>query len=82
VGEIRLKTYESSGVEKIKKTLLAIGKVTETLTLSYLGAGRYKVVIEDFEYKPAEKNLKKALAILEKFNDKVSTATFDREKSD
>ena len=81
-GEIRLKTYESSGVDKIKKTLMDIDAVSETLTLSYLGAGRYKVVIEDFEYKPAEKNLKKAIAILDKFNNKNSTAVFDREKND
>ncbi len=81
-GEIVIKTYDSQGVEKIKKTLTAIEKVSETLSLFYLGAGRYKLVIEDFEYKPAEKNLKSVQTILDKFNDKLSTATFEREKNE
>lgn len=78
-GEIRLETYATDGVEKIKKVLLEIEKVAENLELFYLGTGRYKLRIEDFEYKPAEKNLKKALGILEKFKDKKSKAEFIRE---
>lgn len=78
-GEIRLKTHSSNGLEKIKKTLTDIQKISKTINLFYLGAGRYKLTIEDFDYKPAEKNLEQAQKILEKFNDKVSTATFERE---
>ena len=81
-GEINVQTYDSLGVEKIVKTLSSIEKVSDTLSLFYLGAGRYRLSIEDFDYKPAEKTLKQALAKLEKFNDKLSTATFEREKSD
>ena len=81
-GEIVLQTYDSLGVEKIKSTLLAIEKVSNTLSLSYLGAGRYKMMIEDFDYKPAEATLKKVTDLLEKFKDKTSTATFEREKSE
>jgi len=77
-GEIRLETYSPNGLEKIKKTLTDIQKVSKNINLFYLGAGRYKLTIEDFEYKPAEKDLKQAQKILEKFNDKVSTATFER----
>ncbi|MBR9682931.1 S1 RNA-binding domain-containing protein [Candidatus Woesearchaeota archaeon] len=77
-GEIRLETYSPNGVEKIRKTLADIQKVSPNLSLLYLGAGRYKLSIEDFDYKPAEKDLKQAQKILEKFNDKVSTATFER----
>lgn len=81
-GKIRLQTYLPNGVEKIKKTLVAIEKVSETIKLFYLGAGHYKLRVEDFEYKPAEKNLKKIQAILDKFNDKVSTSVFQRDKND
>jgi translation initiation factor 2 subunit 1 len=81
-GEIVLQTFHPDGVEKIKATLQAIEKVTSTLSLFYLGAGRFKLTIEDIEYKPAEKNLKKVQNIIDKFNDKHSTATFDRDKKD
>ncbi len=79
-GEIELKTFDSNGVEKIKNTLLAIEKVSPNITLFYLGAGRYKLIIVDFEYKPAEKNLKKVQSILNKFEDKLSTFSFARDK--
>ena len=46
----------------------------------YLGGGKYKITVDDVDYKPAEKKLKQVQDILEKFNDKVSTATFLREK--
>ncbi len=80
-GEIKIQTYDSNGVDKVKKTLQLVEKVSPTLNLFYLGAGRFKVIIEDVDYKPAEKNLKKALDIIEKFNDKTSTATFVRDKN-
>ena len=79
-GEIKLETYVSEGLEKVKSILIEIEKISPTIKLSYLGAGRYKLIIEDVDYKPAEKNLKKVEDILEKFNDKISTASFEREK--
>jgi len=81
-GEIKLKTYSSEGLEKIKKTLLAIEKVSPTISINYLGNGRYKLIIEDFDYQPAESNLAKVKTILEKFEDKLSTFSLDREKKD
>ncbi len=81
-GEIRLKTYNSEGVEEIKSVLMNIEKVSPTVSLNYLGAGRYKLIIEDVDYKPAEKNLKKIKVFLDKFaKSKLSTAEFDRDKS-
>jgi len=79
-GEVKIKTYASEGVNKIKDTLLQIEKVSPKINLFYLGAGRYKLIIEDVDYKPAEKNLLKVESILEEFNDKISTASFEREK--
>jgi translation initiation factor 2 subunit 1 len=81
-GEISLKTYVSDGLNQVKKTLLDVEKVSKTISLFYLGAGTYKLIIEDVEYKPAEKNLKKIQDILEKFNGKQSTASFERDKKD
>ena len=81
-GEISLKTYVSDGVDKVKKTLIAVEKVSKTVSLFYLGAGTYKLIIEDVEYKPAEKNLKKIQDILQKFNGKQSVASFERDKKD
>ena len=79
-GEIMMETYAHDGVDKIKEALMKVEKVSSSISLSYLGAGRFKLIIEDFEYKPAEKNLKKVEDILKKFNDKLSKASFEREK--
>ena len=81
-GQLELRTYDSVGVDKIKKTLQAIEKVSETISIHYLGGGRYKILIEDFDYVPAEKDLKKVQEIVDKFNDKLSEAKFEREKKD
>ncbi|HLC51618.1 MAG TPA: S1 RNA-binding domain-containing protein [Candidatus Nanoarchaeia archaeon] len=79
-GEIRLKTYHSDGVEKIRDILKRVGEVSDTISISYLGAGRYKLSITDLDYKPAENTLKKVEAILTEFRDKLSEAIFEREK--
>src|SRR3989344_1153422 len=79
-GEIRLKTYHSNGLEKVKNLLASIKSLSENIILSYLGAGRFKVVIEDYDYKPAEQTLKKIQEILDHFLDKISEASFERDK--
>lgn len=81
-GEIKLQTYASAGIQKIKSLLQDLEKVSSAITLFYLGGGRYKLVIEAADYKSAEGTLHKAQALLDKFNDKLSTASFDREKND
>lgn len=81
-GEIKLQTYAPDGVNKIKEILIGIEKISDTVSLSYLGAGRYRIHVEDFEYKDAEKTLAEVIKLLEKFNDKLSTSSFTREKSD
>ncbi|MBT4651079.1 S1 RNA-binding domain-containing protein [Candidatus Woesearchaeota archaeon] len=78
-GTINLETYIPEGVEKIRTILLEIGKISKTINVNYLGAGAYKLIIEDLDYKPAEKNLKKIQELLEKFEDKLSKASFKRE---
>ncbi|MEK6937911.1 MAG: S1 RNA-binding domain-containing protein [Nanoarchaeota archaeon] len=81
-GEITLQSYASNGVEKVKNVLLEIQKTSSSITLTYLGGGRYKFVIEDVDYKPAERNLAKIQELVEKFVDKLSTSTLQREKSE
>lgn len=80
-GEIILHTYSPEGIEKVKATLVAVEKISPSIQVSYLGAGRYQVTVEDVDYKPAEQKLAKVEEILERFNDKLSTATFQREKA-
>ncbi len=78
-GEIRLRTYDSDGINKIKFTLSRIEQISPTINLFYLGAGRYKLTIEDEDYKPAEKTLSRVQEELAGFNDKISTAQLERE---
>ncbi|MEK6940073.1 MAG: S1 RNA-binding domain-containing protein [Nanoarchaeota archaeon] len=81
-GEIKIQSYAADGVEKIKTVLLEIEKISPTIRVFYLGGGRFKVTIEDIDYKPAEQTMRKVQEVLEKFNDKSSTAVFEREKTD
>jgi translation initiation factor 2 subunit 1 len=81
-GEITLQSYAPNGVERIKTTLLEIQKISSHISLTYLGGGRYKFVIEDVDYKPAEKTLAKIQDLVNIFADKVSTSTLQREKSE
>ncbi len=81
-GEIKLQTYDSQGIFKIKSTLLEIEKLSTALKITYLGAGRFKIVLEDTDYKPAEKTLASVESIVHKFRDKLSTASFEREKKE
>lgn len=81
-GEIKLQTYASAGVDKIKSALQAIENLSSSLKISYLGAGRYKLTLEDIDYKPAEKKIMLVQQLLEQFNDKLSTASFEREKTE
>ena len=60
-------------VNILKRTWLVAVKIDHSIP---------KLVIEDFDYKTAEKTLSKVEKVLDKFNDKLSTAIFEREKND
>ncbi|HLC97362.1 MAG TPA: S1 RNA-binding domain-containing protein [Candidatus Nanoarchaeia archaeon] len=81
-GEITLHSYASDGVERVKTLLTDIEKSSPTIGIFYLGGGRFKLTIEDVDYKAAEKMLARVQERLEKFNDKSSTAVFEREKKE
>ncbi len=81
-GEIKIQSYAPDGVERIKSLLMEIEKISATIRVFYLGGGRFKLAIEDIDYKPAEQTMRKVQEALEKFNDKFSTAVFEREKTE
>ncbi len=59
-GELKLTSYKPDGVEIVKDALKKaedIGK--ESTTISYKGAGKYKVSVKSSNYKDAEKILEK-----------------------
>lgn len=81
-GEITVHSYANDGVERIKALLTGLEKISPTVSLFYLGGGRFKLTIEDLDYKVAEKTLTRVREQLENFTDKTSTTTFEREKKD
>src|SRR3989344_4714011 len=55
-SKLRLQSFSSNGIEDIKKVLKSIKK--EGVSLSYLGAPNYRLVINAPDYKEAEGKLK------------------------
>lgn len=80
--EIKLQTYDSNGIQKIKQTLHSVEKTSPSIKISYLGAGRYKVYLEDEDFKKIEKNYEQIEEIVTQFNDKISTGSVEREKAE
>ena len=81
-GEIELHTYASNGVEKVQAALQKVEALREDMQVVYLGAGKYKFTFTDKEIKAAEKDISAIEKILGKFQDKLSTFSFSREKAD
>jgi translation initiation factor 2 subunit 1 len=78
-GEMIIKSYAPNGVDDIKSALNSAIKIDkESITIIYLGAGRYKIEIISKEYPVAEKLLKKAIDAIKKKLDKVSEFDFKR----
>ncbi len=80
-GEIILQTYHPDGVERIKALLQNVLKLSDTISLAYLGAGRHKLVVESPDYKAAEDFFEKVESVLQTFNDKLSTASVERKSA-
>jgi translation initiation factor 2 subunit 1 len=61
-GYFKLQSNAPDGIERIKKALIEGYKATSnaTLRIEYIGAPRYRIVIEAEDYKSAEKILKNA----------------------
>ncbi|RLI73765.1 translation initiation factor IF-2 subunit alpha [Archaeoglobales archaeon] len=63
-GYFELKSYSPDGVEKIKKALMEAYKVKNgvEMKIEYIGAPKYRIIIEAEDYKTAENALKKVSA--------------------
>ncbi|MEW6069948.1 MAG: translation initiation factor IF-2 subunit alpha [Candidatus Thermoplasmatota archaeon] len=59
-GVIELSSNLSNGINRIKEALLAAEK-SEYVTIQYIGAPRYRIVVRAKDYKTAEQELKKAI---------------------
>lgn len=81
-GKLFLQSYASAGVEIVKSALLAgLAIDTEHVTLSYLGAGNYNILVRSEEYKSAEQILSKVISTVEASVPKgKGTVTFAREE--
>jgi translation initiation factor 2 subunit 1 len=58
-GIFKISTKESKGIEIIKKVLNNL--VDKGISVTYLGAPKYKINIQDKDYKKAEIRLKEAI---------------------
>ncbi len=66
-GEFELKSYDSHGLDIIKKALQSALEVdNERTAITYLGAGRYKIIITTDTYQQAESILEKATKKVQK----------------
>jgi len=61
-GKLKLASFASDGVEVIKEALNKAMRVSkEGISIKYLGAGTYNLVVDAKDYKKAEKLLEEAL---------------------
>jgi translation initiation factor 2 subunit 1 len=55
-GDVTINSWEENGIEDIKATLTSV--IKDNVTISYLGGGRYRILIKGADYKTVEKLLK------------------------
>ncbi|MFA6887901.1 MAG: S1 RNA-binding domain-containing protein [Candidatus Woesearchaeota archaeon] len=80
-GKLMIQSYLPDGVEVIKQVLLAgIAKGKDMLTMTYLGAGVFNVLIKGEEYKEAEHILDSVLTTIQTELGKKGTYGFTREE--
>ena len=78
--KLLLESFQPDGITKIKKILSEIKKVSQSITLLYMGAPAYKIDITSKDYKEAESYLKKITDITEKMSkDLGCKAKFERQ---
>jgi len=60
-GLLKVRSYETDGVEIVKKALQDLEKLSKSISLTYAGGGSYKIEVTTKKYKEAEKILDKAV---------------------
>ncbi|MBW2983751.1 translation initiation factor IF-2 subunit alpha [Candidatus Woesearchaeota archaeon] len=69
-GELTLISYASNGIEIIKEALKKASDVDKSISISYEGGGKYKIMVKAPDYKKAEKMLDAATKNALKFVNK------------
>ena len=83
-GILELSNDSSNGVEILRKILLDILKKNKenNVNISYLGAPKYRITVNSYDFKTAEKTLKPILVEVEKHVNKTGGVfKFEREES-
>jgi translation initiation factor 2 subunit 1 len=57
-GDVTISSWEENGVEDIRTALTSV--IKDRMTISYLGGGRYRIMVKGTDYKTVEKMLKDA----------------------
>lgn len=79
VGVLKITSYDSDGVAVIKDSLLKAGSVSDSLSISYLGAGAWRFLVVAPDYKDAESIMKQAVdAVASSLKSSDSTFSFER----
>jgi translation initiation factor 2 subunit 1 len=79
-GDLTINSWEENGVEDIRLALTDI--VKDNTTVSYLGGGRYRVLIKGADYKTVEKSLKDASDTVTNYMKKrKALVTYERVKN-
>jgi translation initiation factor 2 subunit 1 len=58
-GDITLNTWEENGIEDVRTSLNSV--IRENVNVSYLGGGKYRILIKGTDYKIVEKLLKDSI---------------------
>lgn len=81
-GKFMIKIYIPNGVDAIKKALLKGELLYEKSSIKYEGAGKYALVIQDTDYKDAEKKLEKVVStVTSEIEKKGGHVEFNREET-
>ncbi len=72
-GKIKLTTYDSNGLEKIKKFFKEI--INENIAVKYLGGGSYNLEIVSSDAEQSEKSFEHIEKEIEKFNEREGEAS-------
>ncbi|AGK60756.1 translation initiation factor 2 subunit alpha (aeIF-2a) [Archaeoglobus sulfaticallidus PM70-1] len=82
-GIFQLKSNAPDGIERIKSALLEINNLSldgVNIKIDYVGAPKYRIIVESEDYKTAEKALKKAVdKVLKKIKKLGGEGTFEKE---
>ena len=78
-GELTVESYAENGVEIVNELMSKIMVIDEKLSVTFLGAGRFKIFVVAHDYKEAESVMKKFNDLIEKYNEgDITKTTFER----